>query len=72
MTTILGTSDSCVSSNLGQGMATTWTLTGNVNLTALSTLLGVTITFTDGYTLAAAMTWKAIGGTVTNDNATSP
>lgn len=53
-------------------MATTWTLVGTTDLTALATLLGVTITFTDGYTLAAGMTWKAIGGTVTNDNATSP
>jgi len=41
-------------------------------LTALATLLGVTITFTDGYTLAAAMTWKQIATVFTTDNATSP
>lgn len=47
-------------------MATTWTLVGNSDLTALATLLGVTINFTDGYTLAAAMTWKALFGLTTD------
>jgi len=53
-------------------MLTTWTLVGNVDLTALATTLGVTsVTFTDGYKITAAMTWKALSG-LTQDNATAP
>ena len=51
MTALLTSSNACTQT-AGKGMITTWTLTGSDYTGDLTT--------TDGYQLAAAMTWQAV------------
>ena len=58
MTSLLSTSDTCVSA--GKGMATTWTLTGSDKVYEGG------LTTTDGYQIVASFKWVDITAVTTN------